>query len=33
MEALILLMLAWHTNDHGTQIDYIRARYGDRKWN
>jgi hypothetical protein len=29
----MLIMLAWHTNDHAAQIDYIQTCYGDRKWN
>jgi len=29
----MLLMPAWHTNDHAAQMDYIQTCYGDRSWN
>lgn len=28
----MLLMPAWHTNDHAAQMDYIQTCYGDRSW-
>lgn len=29
----MLMMPAWHTNDHAAQMDYIQTCYGDRSWN
>ena len=29
----MLIMPAWHTNDHAAQMDYIQTCYGDRNWN
>ncbi len=29
----MLMMPAWHTNDHAAQLDYIQTCYGDRSWN
>lgn len=29
----MLIMPAWHTNDHAAQMDYIQTCYGDRRWN
>jgi DinB superfamily len=29
----MLIMPAWHTNDHAAQMDYIQTCYGDRSWN
>jgi len=29
----MLVMPAWHTNDHAAQMDYIQTCYGDRRWN
>jgi len=31
--SFMLLMPAWHTNDHAAQMDYIQTCYGDRSWN
>lgn len=28
----MLMMIAWHTNDHSAQMDYIQTCYGDRSW-
>lgn len=29
----MLMMPAWHTNDHAAQMDYIQTCYGNRTWN
>jgi len=29
----MLMVPAWHTNDHAAQMDYIQTCYGDRTWN
>lgn len=29
----MIIMPAWHTNDHAAQMDYIQTCYGDRSWN
>lgn len=29
----MLMMPAWHTNDHAAQLEYIQTCYGDRTWN
>lgn len=29
----MLMVPAWHTNDHAAQMDYIQTCYGDRSWN
>ena len=29
----MLMMPAWHTNDHAAQMDYVQTCYGDRSWN
>lgn len=29
----MLMIPAWHTNDHAAQMDYIQTCYGDRSWN
>ena len=29
----MIIMPAWHTNDHSAQLEYIQTCYGDRKWN
>ena len=31
--AFMLMVPAWHTNDHAAQMDYIQTCYGDRSWN
>lgn len=31
--AAMLMVPAWHTNDHTAQLEYIQTCYGDRTWN
>ncbi len=31
--SFMLMMPAFHTNDHAAQMDYIQTCYGDRNWN
>jgi len=29
----MMIMPAWHTNDHAAQLDFLQTCYGDRVWN